>query len=200
VIKKYCFLFVFSLCGLSFCGYGCFRGISVPPVVERLAEQQPLEEDKFQIRNCQVNGDTANTVSPIRISPSQTLLLEGEIASGKWDMNRIIQTWRTDREGGGYSMTGPSRPPKPIELLLRLHGDDVRKESGVIDGRYVESRKASKTSTQLEFRVSVEAPARPGKYVIDITAFDLMLPNLMISDDPDDLGGTAIWRRELVVE
>ena len=89
---------------------------------------------------------------------------------------------------------------RPLDLTLRMHGNNVSVDGGVVAFKPVQSRENKDHPNHLEFRVSVEIPSNPGQYVVDITVFDLMKPTRIRGEDADDLGGTAIWRREISVD
>ena len=186
--------------GFSVCLVGCHGASSVPPAIERLAEELPVETSQFRFLNCKINRQDENSTSPIRMSPGESFSFEGEIVSGDWCINRIHQTWRTEGDDSSYSVTSSGMRARPLELTLRIHGNNVSVDGGVVAFKQLQTRENKNHPNHLEFRVSVATPSKPGKYVVDITVFDLMKPTRIRGEDADDLGGTALWRREISVE
>ena len=146
----------YFLMGFSACLAGCHGASSVPPAIERLAEELPVETSRLRFLNCKINGQDENATSLIRMSPGESFSFEGEIVSGDWDINRIHQTWRTEGDDSSYSETSSGMRGRPLELSLRIHGNNVSVDGGVVAYKQVQSRENKNHPNHLEFRVAVE--------------------------------------------
>ena len=176
---------------------GC-SNTSTTSAIARLEEDSPVVHGKLEVLGCKFGDQTLDCSSLMTSARGGVIELTGTLAPGEWSTRGIMSIW--EDENGPALPQSIALPAKMLQIILLVHGDDTSKDLGVLHFCPVHTREKGNEKGEFEFRVKFGAPQQPGRYVVDIHAFDMNEPHLQRGETASTPPGSPIWRRELLVE
>jgi hypothetical protein len=169
----------------------------IPPLGREVVA--PVQPGPFVLEAFSVNG--SQTTEPVLVTPGATVELTGRVASGKYPIRYIAPCSIEPgvAVGGEFRFDDPPR----VTLWLLVYPDTSPQQAAALGWHLVGNRMTRGRKHQKEIRVRFEAPAEPGRYLLDLwlEPFQAEVDPATRKPRPRYLPpGLPIWRRVLIVD